>query len=192
MLLNRIYNLQQQDAKNNIPIDFEVTNKNNSRAMAPIVERATDILGHNQFKVLFDKGYHNGAGLQRCRELSVYAIVAPPNRSVASKPKYPDYDHSQFTYKPIKDAYTCPQNQTLISTGKWYKNQSGIRFKQYKSKACSVKELCTKAKYGRMIHRSKYEELYQINRKRATENHELYRKRQAIVEHPFIHLYSIF
>ena len=52
-------------------------------------------------------------------------------------------------------------------------------------RSCKAKELCTKAKYGRLIPRSKYEELYQINRRRATENHELYRKRQAIVEHPF-------
>ena len=176
------------DAKYCIPIDFEVTNQNDSRAMASIVERASMILKHNTYTALFDKGYHNGAGLQRCRELGVYTIVAPPNRSAPNKPQHPDYEFKHFKYNNETDRYVCPENHSMTSTGTWYKTPSGVEFKQYKSKACrncKAKALCTKAKYGRIIHRSIHEELYQINRKRSAENRALYKRRQAIVEHPF-------
>lgn len=176
------------DAKYCIPIDFEVTNQNDSRAMASIVERATRILHHRKFRALFDKGYHNGAGLKKCEELGVFTIVAPPNRSTATKAQHPDYYFKNFVYRTKTDSYTCPQNQSLTSTGNWYKTQTGVRFKQYKSKSCrtcKAKELCTRAKYGRVIHRSEYEAYYQTNRKRAKAHHELYKRRQAIVEHPF-------
>ena len=52
-------------------------------------------------------------------------------------------------------------------------------------KTCAVKELCTKAKYGRVIERSEYTLNHQRNKAAIEKNPELYRQRQAIVEHPF-------
>ena len=89
------------DAEHNIPIDFEVTNQNDSRAMVPIVERASKILEYSNFTALFDKGYHNGAGLQRCQEIGAYTIVTPPNRSTATKPQHPD-TNSRTSYTTLK------------------------------------------------------------------------------------------
>jgi transposase len=61
MILNNItevaYNVQTTvDAKNNIPIDYKVTNQNDSKAMGNMVQRAKSILRTNEFTVLYDKG----------------------------------------------------------------------------------------------------------------------------------------
>ena len=60
--------------------------------------------------------------------------------------------------------------------------------KHYKTKAClscKLFERCTKNKSGRFIERSEHMDLIDANKKRIQQNLELYRKRQAIVEHPF-------
>ena len=44
---------------------------------------------------------------------------------------------------------------------------------------------CTRSKTGRLIERSIYAENYERNRKNTEEKEQLYRRRQAIVEHPF-------
>jgi hypothetical protein len=54
MLRNNItevaYNVQSTvDAKNNIPIDYKVTNENDSKAMGNMVQRAKSILRTNGF-----------------------------------------------------------------------------------------------------------------------------------------------
>jgi transposase len=46
------------DAKNCIPLDYKVTNQNDSKAMGNMVQRAKNILRTNEFTALFDKGYH--------------------------------------------------------------------------------------------------------------------------------------
>ena len=65
MLRNNItevaYNVQSMvDSKNNLPIDYKVTNENDSKAMGNMVQRAKSILSTNDFTVLYDKGAHTG------------------------------------------------------------------------------------------------------------------------------------
>jgi transposase len=49
------YNVQSTvDAKNNIPIDYKVTNQNDSKAMGDMVRRAKSILRTNDFTALYD------------------------------------------------------------------------------------------------------------------------------------------
>jgi len=73
------YNVQSTvDAKNNIPIDYKVTNENDSKAMRNMVQRAKSILRTNEFTVLYDKGFHTGSELKTAQELGVETIVAIP------------------------------------------------------------------------------------------------------------------
>ena len=44
---------------------------------------------------------------------------------------------------------------------------------------------CTKNKAGRLIERTEHAELIDANKQRIGQNKELYRRRQAIVEHPY-------
>ena len=68
------------------------------------------------------------------------------------------------------------------------KNASPNLAKHYKSKACRscpVKALCTANKAGRLIVRSEHAPAIEANNRRVDRRKEAYRKRQAIVEHPF-------
>ena len=62
------------------------------------------------------------------------------------------------------------------------------KVKQYKTKNCKncpVKNLCTKAKYQKIIERHEFAEALEINKQNIAKNPEIYAQRQAIVEHPF-------
>ncbi len=48
-----------------------------------------------------------------------------------------------------------------------------------------VKDECSKATYRKGIQRSEYQEYIELNRSRVKENQRYYKRRQAIVEHPY-------
>ena len=197
MLRNNItevcYNVQTTvDAENNIPIDFKVTNQNDSRAMGNMVQRARSILGTNGFTALYDKGYHTGSELKTAQELGIETIVAIPDVPATSQAPDHDYNYERFKYDPSSDTYTCPQGEVLRTNGSWYKTHGRrnilISFKQYKTKVCKscpARMKCTRSKTGRLIERSIYAEYYERNKKNIEEKEQLYRRRQAIAEHPF-------
>ena len=56
------YNVQTTvDSAHMIPIDYKVTNENDSKAMGDMLHRSKSIIGHNNFTALYDKGYHTGS-----------------------------------------------------------------------------------------------------------------------------------
>lgn len=184
------YNVQATvDAKHNIPIDFKVTNQNDSKAMGGMVRRAKTILGHNDFTAIYDKGYHTGTEFEYAKKQGVEVIVAIPD--VASHAPDISFDIENFQYYKEEDHYVCPEGQVIPTNGRWYNKQSGkysVRVKHYKTKACLVCPSfakCTKNKAGRLIERSEYSDVIFENKQRMEANLETYRKRQAIVEHPF-------
>lgn len=184
------YNIQSTvDDKHKIPIDVEVTNENDSKAMGVMVRRAKTILGKSDFTALFDKGYHTGSQFEYAHRQDVEVIVAFP--SVSSHAPDTAFDVEHFHYDKILDQYTCPAGEHLTTNGSWYNKASGKtinRVKHYKTKAClscQLFERCTKNKNGRLIERSEHMDLIQANKDRLNNQLELYRKRQAIVEHPY-------
>jgi transposase len=187
------YNVQAtNDAKNNIPIDYKVTNQNDSKAMGNMVQRAKSILRTNEFTALYDKGYHTGSELKTAQDLGIETIVAIPDIPATSQAPDHAYNYEQFKYDPFLDSYTCPQGEMLRTNGRLYTTHGRrnilISFKQYKTKACKscpVRIKCTRSKTGRLIERSIYAENYEKNRKNILEKEQLYRRRQTIAEHPF-------
>jgi len=184
------YNIQSSvDDKHNIPIDFKVTNKNDSKAMGNMVRRAKTILGTTDFTALYDKGYHTGSELDYAHKHGVEVIVAFPGVSAHAPDTAFDVEH--FDYNKTLDQYTCPAGETLTTNGRWYNKASGKtinKVKHYKTKACQTCQLferCTKNKNGRLIERSEHMDLIDANKKRINDQLDLYRKRQAIVEHPY-------
>lgn len=182
------YNVQATvDDQHLLPIDYKVTNRNDSLAMGEMVERAVGIIGHNEFTALYDKGYHTTGEFEKAEKLGVSVLVAIP--AVSSHAPNPMFDLENFIYNPKKDQYTCPARRVLRSNGTWYHNRDkGARFKQYKTPACTTcffKNACTKSAVGRVIHRNENAHLVEANKKRIAENPELYKRRQAIIEHPF-------
>ncbi|MES0447135.1 MAG: IS1182 family transposase [Desulfobacterales bacterium] len=180
------YNVQTTvDAKNKLLIDYKVTNSNDSKAMGNMLQRAKSILRTNEFTALYDKGYHTGSEFKIAHDLNINTLVAIPNQTVHAPD--PAYDAENFTYVPEGDYYLCPQNQHLTTTGKWHKAPA-YYFRRYATtacKSCSAKDLCSKARYGKGIHRSEFHEYIQLNKEQVELNKALYKRRQAIVEHPY-------
>ncbi len=177
------------DALHNIPIDFKVTNENDSKAMGGMLRRAKTILGHNNFTAIYDKGYHTGSEFDYANRLGVDVLVAIPGVSAHAPDLAFDVEH--FKYDKTTDSYTCPANETLTTNGNWYAKKNGksiTQMKHYKTSACLTCELykkCTKNAKGRLIERSQYADLIYENKVRIENNYEIYRRRQAIVEHPY-------
>ena len=85
-----------------------------------------------------------------------------------------------FEYNAKNDTYTCPVKKALNTTGNIY-HKGNHRVKHYKNftacKTCELREKCTKAKNGRLIERSIYQETLEANAKRVNENLDYYRQR---------------
>jgi transposase len=184
------YNIQTVvDAKHNIPIDYKVTNNNDTRALSSMLRRTKTILGTKEFTALYDKGYHTGIEIKKAIELGVEIMVAIPGTS--SNAPDENYNMDRFTYNEINDTYICPQQQQLTTNGNWYqksKDKYHYVVKHYKTNACaacSVRELCTKNLKGRVIERSEYAPYIEINKQNIDANPEVYKKRQSIAEHPY-------
>jgi hypothetical protein len=150
-----------------------------------MLQRAKAILKNNEFTALYDKGYHTGTEFKTADDLGIEIMVAIP--TVAANAPNPAYNVEHFTYNKKDDYYICPQGNKLTTTGTWHQTRT-YRFKRYTTKACmacQVKEQCSKAKYGKGIQRSEYQEYINKNKERIEQNKDYYRRRQAIVEHPY-------
>jgi len=180
------YNVQSTvDAENKLLIDYEVTNQNDKKAMTSMVENAIEIVGNNEFDAVFDKGYHTAEQLHNCHELGIETHVAIP--SPASNAPNKKYNVSEFVYNYQDDTYCCPAGEILKSNGNWYQKNS-YRVKQYKTnkcKGCQLRDQCTRSKSQRLIERHEFAAALQKNREALLNNPEIYKQRQAIVEHPF-------
>jgi transposase len=176
------------DADNNIPFDYLVTNKNDSKAMGQMLRRAKTILRTNTFTPLYDKGYHTGSEFKTANNLGIDTLVAIPAIGRASQAPDPSYNSEHFKYNKEDDTYTCPQANKLKSNGSTYKGRN-YRFKQYKTnkcKNCPVRALCTTSKVnGKVIQRSEFHQYIEENAQRVLQNPDAYKRRQAIVEHPY-------
>ncbi|WP_370628731.1 IS1182 family transposase [Flavobacterium sp. SOK18b] len=187
------FNLQSAvDAKHNLVVVTQTINKNDRSALSAIALEAKENLAIETYTALVDKGYHNGKQIEICKQANITTIVAQPEQGKSNENgTTKDYLVAQFQYNQDTDTYTCPQGETLKTTGSWHKkttDRDSYNFKKYrtpKCKECPVKHLCTSRASGREIDRSQYAEAVEENNKRYHENPQLYRKRQEINEHIF-------
>jgi len=188
------YNAQSTvDDKHNLPIDYKAINTNDYKILPTMAERAKDILETETFDMLADKGYHDSEGLQKCKEMNVKTYVAPAERKHNKPIPTPEYYGGHFKYNAETDTYTCPQGETMTTNGSWYKktNRNSItyvqHFKTTACRQCPERHLCTTSpkERGRVIERSEYQQAVEQNNLRVKTEKEKYRRRQAIVEHPF-------
>lgn len=180
------YNVQTTvDAKHHLLIDYKVTNTNDSKVMGNMLQRAKSILRTNNITAHYDKGYHTGCEFDIAHKLGIHTIVAIP--SVAAQAPDPSYNVEHFSCDKTADSYTSHEGEKLTTTGRIHKAKTS-NFKRYTTKACKqcrVKGQCTKATYGKGIQRSVYQELIEQNKDRVQEYETYYKRRQAIVEHPY-------
>ena len=184
------YNVQTVvDAKYYLPIDYKVTNENDTRALSGMLRRTSIILGIPNFTALYDKGYHTGSEIKNAVTAGIEIMVAIP--AIASVAPDENYNMSHFKYDEINDTYTCPQNHMLTTNGNYYqksKNKHYYAAKHYKTNACQgcpARTLCTVSIQGRLIVRSEFATYVEQNRLNIEANPATYKKRQSIVEHPY-------
>jgi len=186
------YNIQAaSDAKHKLLIACDTGDVNDTKALSVMVDVVAKNIATKNFDVIADKGYHSGREIKYCEEKQIDTYISPKESS--STKKNPQYAMSAFSYNQTNDTYTCPQNQTLTTNGRWYnKNLSNGRksyqVKHYKTKACSdcpVKNQCTKSVRGRYIERTEFQEYIESNNNRVNKNPDYYRTRQQIIEHQF-------
>ncbi len=157
--------------------------------MGGMLRRTKVILQTNEFTALYDKGYHTGSEFETADKLGVKVMVAIPE--TGSHAPDINYDVVNFSYDKEKDSYSCPQQQLLVTNGRWYKKdrtRSVTLVKHYKTNACETcpaRNLCTRNPEGRLIERSQYAEYIEQNKANIDANPQLYKKRQAIVEYPY-------
>ena len=94
------------DALHNIPIDFKVTNENDSKAMGGTLRRNKTILGHANFIAVYDKGYHIGSEFDYANRLGIDVLVAIPGVSAHAPGTAIDLEY--LNYNKTADSYTCP------------------------------------------------------------------------------------
>ena len=191
------YNLQSAvDDKHNLIVDFDITNKNDFSALAPVGIQAKKVLELEEedvLTVLADKGYYSGEQIAECHKHGLDTLVSPKNKG--SKSKDPKVSKGNFQYSKESDNYTCPKGVTLHRQGKIYKRKDGIPFTRYVAhwtdcKSCPWLDICVpsgcqKASRGRTLNRNIYEDNMDKNDAEVAARKNEYKRRQAIVEHPF-------
>ena len=198
------YNLQSVvDDKNNLIVDYQITNKNDHRALAPMAIKAKQALGLEQedlLTVLADKGYHTGEQMQRCHDNHIKTIVAIPRRPKRTDTSKPAHLRKEnFVYNKESEIYTCPNNKVLHKQATYKRkdkkgNPAGI-FDRYTinysiCKHCQYLKKCVSKSnqerhHGRYIDRYHTDTAVTKNKLDVNDNKALYKRRQAIVEHPF-------
>jgi transposase len=189
------YNVQNGvDDKHNLIVHTQATNINDGKALYKAAIQAKqnlELQKEESITALADKGYHTGAELQQCQSANIITHVAYKEQpSVKHIEK--EFLSEHFEYNKTTDSYTCPAGATLTSLGTWHNkkgeaNETSYRFKTYRTDACKIcalKNQCTKLP-KRIIHRSEYQDAVDINDNNIKQNPQYYKRRQAIVEHPF-------
>jgi transposase len=189
------YNTQNAvDDKHNLIVHTQATNTNDGKALYKAATQAkqnVEVPKEEAITILADKGYHTGAELQQCQLENIITHVAYKEQpSVKHIEK--EFLSESFEYNKTMDSYTCPAGATLTSLGTWHNkkgeaHETSYRFKTYRTdacKTCALKHQCTKLP-KRIIHRSEYQDAVDINDNNIKQNPQYYKRRQAIVEHPF-------
>ena len=189
------YNTQNTvDDKHNLIVHTQATNTNDGKALYKAATQAKQNLQlrkEDTLTVLADKGYHTGAELQQCQNENMLTHVAykdqPSVKHIAT-----DFLSENFDYNKQTDSYTCPAGATLTTLGTWHNkkgeaNETSFRFKTYRTaacKTCALRPQCT-ILTKRIVQRSEYQDAVDVNDNNIKNNPHYYKRRQAIVEHPF-------
>jgi transposase len=149
---------------------------------------------------LADKGFRSGKEIQICKDNNIITYVPPIDRAFSGKDT--DFTKDKFTYDTEGDNYTCPNDKILTSKGTLHdkKDRHGVVTHQYQlfraqltdCRDCPYNDKCViqaqlDRGHGRTIERSVHEVAVEENdtRYNSPEGKTRYKRRQAIVEHPF-------
>jgi len=180
------YNVQATvDAKCHVIADFDVSLNPADHGQLDNMSKRLIRQGHRGFGMLADKGYYNGGDLKKCEKRKIKAIVARQASPGSKDQERRGFSLDKFFYDKTTDSYICPAQQILFAKSKPDTKQRKYSNKEACTK-CQHQAKCTgKNKNYRIITRGEYADTYDRADQAFSDNYELYRKRQQIVEHPF-------
>ena len=186
------YNVQVGCTENQIITYANVVTQGNDKAqLIPAAEGIKNNTGLPVEKVLADADYGSYDSLEYMAQENIkgYVPYRDMNIDVTDRP----YHAALFEYAADKDAYTCPQGETLIF--KREVKSKGRVYRYYQTdacKTCPVKDLCISAKKAgrRVISREVREPLREEMKERlkSEEGKKMYLRRMHPVEAIFGHL----
>ncbi len=184
------YNVQiAVDDKHKLIAANDVTQDGNDKnQLAPMLEKAKEILDSENLNGYGDSGYHNGEQLKACEDQGINVHVAIPQQSGNAG----RFTRKDFEYDKASNSHTCPQGNTLPA-GKSMKVRDGKNMHVYRSKTadcngCPLREKCLGEKSKtRTIERWEHEDVVERHEEhmKSPEAEGSMRKRAAMVEHPF-------
>jgi hypothetical protein len=160
----------------------------------------TKLNGETTLNGLADKGFRDGQELQKCKDHKIITFVPPIEHAFSGKDT--DFTKDKFIYNAEGNNYTCPNKSILTTNGTLHdkKDRHGVVSHQYQlyrtqvkdCRNCPFNESCVPKSqlehgHGRTIERAAFEETVEENdaRYNTPEGKKLYKRRQALVEHPF-------
>jgi transposase len=178
------------DAKHKLIVaEAVVQDGNDMNQLAPMLEKAQEILQSENLDGLGDSGYFNGSQIKACEDQNITVYVAVPNKS-KSMTKKGRLTREQYEYDAEQDCYICPQGEKLTRRGKPF-NKGGKNHIRYKSDAdtcaeCPLRKKCLNEKAKlKQIDRWEDEAIVDRHKQRMAENPDKMRQRSALAEHPF-------
>lgn len=194
------YNIQSAvDDKHNLIVEYDVTNTTDINALGSMAIRskeALEIKADEKLTILADKGYYKGEQIHMCHQENLDTLIAPLIRE--DKKKAAHVRKSSFAYDIDSNQYICPNNKRLSYQATYPRRKGGKtvgEFDRYTIKYTTCincpffKECVTpsqqKSSQGRSIDRCVYELAREKNNEQFNARKTEYKKRQAIVEHPF-------
>lgn len=190
------YNIQSSvDDKYKLIANVDVINKVDSNALSGQSEQVRQAFGLEKDEtliVLADKGYHTGEQLAACQANGIETLVAYKKSS--SDVEGGRYSKESFIYDADKDVYICPAKQSLTTKGRVRQKKGRTRITNYKyysisssiCEDCPLRNRClTEKQKSRGLDRNEFDYAVEQNREAVKNRKEEYRRRQAIVEHPF-------
>jgi hypothetical protein len=138
------FNLKRQSMPNTMVVATHTINKNDRSALSAIAIEAKENLAIEPIPHWWTKDIT--MEIEICKQANITTIVAQPEQGKSNENgTTKDYLVAQFQYNQDTDTYTCPQGETLKTTGSWHKkttDRDSYNFKKYrtpKCKACPVK-----------------------------------------------------
>ena len=179
------YNVQAAvDTEHHLIVAHEVTNVVVDRTLlAPMAEKAKEVLRCESLDALADRGYYSGEQLLACEQIGVKPFVPKPRTSNARAEGR--FDKEDFDYLPETDAYRCPASKML--SFRFVSVHDGQNVRIYFTNECGdcpLKPRCTTGK-ERRVRRWEHEHVADATRDRLEALPEAMTIRRRTVEHPF-------
>jgi transposase len=167
-------------------------NKDDGNQMKPLLTQQEKNLALKPQEISGDKGYDNGANLEHLEGKFITGYISLGKKSNHQGEEF--YDRDDFIYDMVNDTLTCPAGIVLLQSRQEVVHRDDqtrkgrvFQFTYSQCGACALKPLCFNSsakKYGRSVHISYYEPLFQQMKERmASEEGKAAYKNRYKVEH---------